>query len=120
MSITKCYNDFKSQGLAVSKNTLFQYLEYLHDAFIIFPVSMFTDNLREKNRNYSKVYSVDIGLNYLFSNAFNIGRVYENIVYLELNRRYESVHYFKGKQETDFVAVDFKNTDLYNITWPIV
>ncbi len=117
VSITKCYNDFKSQGMAVSKNTLFQYLEYLNDAFIIFPVSMFTDNLREKNRNYSKVYSVDIGLNHLFSNTFNIGRIFENTVFLELIRRYETVHYFKGRQEVDFVAKDYESIHLFNVSY---
>lgn len=119
VSITKCYNDFKSQGMAVSKNTLFQYQEYLADAFVIFPVGMYTDNLREKNRNYKKVYSVDIGLNHLFSNTYTTGRIYENIVFLELCRRYETIQYFKGTQEVDFIAGDYDSIHLFNVAFDI-
>ena len=35
-SMTKLYNDFKSQGFKLSKDTLFEYFSYLNDAFALF------------------------------------------------------------------------------------
>ncbi len=93
ISINKSYNDFKSQGLSVSKDTLFQYLDHIADAFIVYPVNIFTDNMKEKNRNPLKIYSLDVGLNMLFTNNINIGRIYENIVYMELRRYNENIFY---------------------------
>ncbi len=37
-SINKCYNDFKSRGLKISKDSLYNFVDYFDDAFIILPV----------------------------------------------------------------------------------
>lgn len=119
ISITKCFNDFKSQGLSVSRNSLFQYLDYIADAYVIYPVTKFTENLREKNRNPIKIYSLDVGLNHLVSGKTNIGRIIENIVFLELRRNYNEICYFKAKQEVDFLIKNSKGIQLINVSYDI-
>ncbi|HSW86610.1 MAG TPA: ATP-binding protein, partial [Rhabdochlamydiaceae bacterium] len=44
-SINKFYNDIKSQGHKAAKDTLYSYLSYLEDAFLIFAVPVFTESL---------------------------------------------------------------------------
>ena len=61
-SVHKFYNDIKSQGIAVSKNTLHDYLQHLADAFLFFPVSLHTGSERARMVNPRKVYAIDTGL----------------------------------------------------------
>ncbi len=45
ISINKIYNDFKSQGIKISKDVIYQYSKYLEDAFIIFPIKNYSESL---------------------------------------------------------------------------
>lgn len=102
VSITKIYHDLKSQSVKVSKNSLYQYLEYLTDAYILFPVKIFSNNIRAVQRNPQKMYSLDSGLVDTVSITKDMGRRFENVVFLELRRHYQEISYYKRKQEIDF------------------
>jgi uncharacterized protein len=102
LSINKMYNDFKSMGLKVAKQSLYQYIDYLEDAYIFYTVPLFTSNLREKNRNPRKIYCVDNGLKELVSITKDTGRLYENLVFLQLRRKHREIFYYKQRQEVDF------------------
>lgn len=108
LSINKIYNDFKSQGLAVSKSTLFDYLSYAEDAYVLFSVKKWSPNLREQQRNPIKIYIVDIGLKRVMTNSLDSGRALENLVFLQLRRMFKDIYYWKGNQELDF-CVPFKD-----------
>ncbi len=53
-----------------------------------------------------KVYSIDTGLvnsvSFMFSE--NTGPLLENIVFLELKRRFQEIYYFEDKKECDFLV----------------
>jgi predicted AAA+ superfamily ATPase len=120
LSINKMYNDFKSMGLKVAKQSLYQYIDYLEDAFIFYTVSLFTNNIREKNRNPRKVYCVDNGLRELVSITKDTGRLYENLVFLQLRRKHKEIYYFKQKQEVDFCFYnDNKEIELINVCYSL-
>ena len=102
LSINKVYNDFKSLGFKVSKQSIYQYVDYLEDAYIFYQVPVFSNNLREKNRNPHKIYCIDNGLKELVSITNDRGRLFENMVFLELRRRNKDIFYFKKNQEVDF------------------
>ena len=102
LSINKVYNDFKSQGMTLSKATLFDYLSYAEDAFVLFTVKIWSENLRVQQRNPFKVYSVDNGLKRVMSYKKDSGRALENLVYLHLRRCVKEIYYWKGSQEVDF------------------
>lgn len=103
ISANKIFNDFKSRGISLSKDTLHKYLDHLEDAFVLFFVPIFTKNMREMNRNPQKIYSLDIGLNNSMTGTINIGRIFENIAYLHLRRKYNSIFYSKLLKEVDFI-----------------
>lgn len=119
LSITKIYNDFKSQGIKVSKDSLFQYLGYLEDAYILFPVKIYSNNLREIQRNQQKIYAIDSGLIDTVSVKKDIGRRFENMIYLELRRKFQNISYFKLNQEVDFCVIDSNKTFLINASFQI-
>jgi predicted AAA+ superfamily ATPase len=110
-SVNKFYNDLKSQGIAVSKNTLHQYLEYLSDAYLFFEVPIHTKSERARMVNPRKVYAIDNGLVRSCSHSFrpDWGRLLENHVFTVLRREYDTIEYYKTRagHEVDFVSTGY-------------
>ncbi len=117
VSYNKLYNDLKSQGFSVGRGTVYEYMEHLHDSYSIFTTSLFTQNIREQQRNARKLYCLDNGLKNLVSIVQNTGRSLENVVFLQLRRQFQDIYYYKGKQEIDFCYQDaFNNIRLINVS----
>jgi predicted AAA+ superfamily ATPase len=119
VSFNKLYNDFKSQGISLSRNTIYQYIACLEDAFALFTIPIYTKSVREQWRNPRKIYTIDVGfktaMDYPFS--VDIGRVFENIAFLELRRTAQKIYYFKGKHEVDFYYTLGGNEYLLNVSY---
>jgi predicted AAA+ superfamily ATPase len=102
------YRDLKSQGHAVSKDTVHALLGYLVDAFLLTLVPLDTESERQRNTNPRKVYPADPGLIRAFdtSGRANLGRALETAVLNELERRGAEVGYVKTGEgyEVDFHA----------------
>ncbi|MDX2285813.1 MAG: ATP-binding protein [Bacteroidia bacterium] len=104
VSIHKGYQDLKSQGYEIGKNTVYEYLAYLEEAFAIFRVPRFSHTLRQQAAQPSKVYGINAAFKYAMSSVPDAGQVFENTVFLELRRRGIEPYYVQGKQEADFYA----------------
>ena len=106
ISFNKLYNEFKSLGYKLSKDTIFQYISYLEDAYTLFVVPIYRNSIKEEQRNPKKIYAVDNGFKKIYDYAIgdDISKLYENIVFLELRRKTKNIYYFKQKQEVDFYA----------------
>ncbi|MFH1773355.1 MAG: ATP-binding protein [Methanobacteriota archaeon] len=104
-STNKYYKLLKSQGKRISKNTLFTYISCMTDINSVFLVPKY-GKLKEQFANPKKVYVIDTGL--INATAFkvskDIGRLYENVVFIELKRRGKEVYYWKNKYECDFLV----------------
>ena len=104
VSFTKLYNDYKSMGYKVGKDTLFEYMGYLQDAFALFTVPIYRNSVKEEQRNPKKLYAIDNGFKKLFDILFSLdySKLYENIAFLHLRQKTPEIYYYKGKQEVDF------------------
>ena len=115
-SIQKFYNALKSQGLAVSKDSLHAFLAHFEDAFLIHTTSLFTASERQRMVNPRKAYPIDPGLIPIYERLGrgNLGHALETAVLIELLRRGCEVHYFRTLQgnEVDFHAVDAAGTPM--------
>lgn len=92
-SMKKLYDSLRSQGVPVSKDTLYGYLDHLEDAFLIRTISMHSHSERQRMANPRKAYPIDPGLIPLYARLGreHEGRALETMVLLELERRgYES------------------------------
>jgi len=98
----KLYNDLKSQGLRISKNTVYEYIGFMEEAFALFFIPVWASSVRKEWRNPKKVYVIDHALKRVLDTWEDIGRIYENLAFVELRRRYPRITYFKGRQEVDF------------------
>lgn len=121
-SVNKFYNDIKSQGFSLNKHTLHNYLDYLQDAFLVFRVTHFSESERIKQTRPKKLYVVDSGLVNAISltDDGNLGRLFENLVYLDLRRRNKTIYFYTTKDgyEVDFVTIDPDgNKELLQVTW---
>jgi len=107
-SVHRFHRDLKSQGIAVSKNTLHEFLAYLEDAFLIRIVWLDAPSERKRMVNPRKIYPVDPGFIPIFARygTPNIGPALETVVLLELERRGAEVRYVQTPEgfEVDFLA----------------
>jgi predicted AAA+ superfamily ATPase len=106
ISFTKLYNDFKFQGFKLSKDTLFEYISHLEDAYALFSIPIYKNSIKQEQRNPKKVFAIDNGFKKIYDYAIgdDLSKLYENIVFLHLRRRTKEIYYYKGKQELDFYA----------------
>ena len=123
ISINKISNYMKSINVSVSRNTLYNYLEYCNDGYILFPVRRFSYSLKDIEQSKPKIYVVDNGIIKVFAHKIseNVGRLMENIVFLELRRKYkknESMFYYvtKDNKEIDFLI---ENQQAIEVTYDL-
>ena len=102
ISINKWYNDFKSMGLKVSKDTLYLYLKYFEDTFFFH----FISNYRKGVTGSQKVYLVDNGIyNHVKGFREDYGKNLENQVFIDLLR--------EGENDISFIRTPDQETDFY-------
>lgn len=105
-TVNKFYNALRTQGVSCTKNDLYLYLEYLHDAYLIFPVPIHSRSERVRRANPHKIYTIDTGMNNAFAlqGQSDWGRILENFVFLALRRQGLHIEYYRTKANTE---VDF-------------
>lgn len=117
VSINKAYQSFQSQGISVSKNHLYDFLDYFEEAYCLFPVPLFSFSVRQSTVNPVKIYPVDPGLirAYSVKRAFDLGAQLETTVFCHLRRQFPLIHYYKtaSQKEVDFVIEDQGILHLY-------
>ncbi|VAW35748.1 Uncharacterized ATPase, AAA superfamily [hydrothermal vent metagenome] len=120
VSFNKLYNDYKSLGYKVGKDTLFDYISYLQEVFALFTVPIFRNSVKEELRHPKKLFAIDNGFKKLFdiSMSFDFSKLYENIAYLHLRRKTPEVYYYKKKQEVDLYCILDKEC-LINVSYDI-
>lgn len=101
------FDFFKSQQRSIAIETIYNYLAWLEEAFIIYRCNRYDIQGKEVLKTQEKYYLSDISLKYsqLGYSPKAVSSVLENLVYLELRRRGYSV--FIGKladKEIDFIA----------------
>jgi predicted AAA+ superfamily ATPase len=95
-SVNKFHNDIKSQGFNVGRETLYNYIDFLEDAFLLFKVKAYSESIRAQHTTPYKIYVIDNGL----INAFSLkvkdlhGKFLENQVYLDLRRSGKEVYFY--------------------------
>ena len=106
----------------ISQPTANKYLEYTREVFLVQTTDYFSYSFTEQKANPYKVYAIDPGLYNAVSFKFseNIGRIFENVIYLELRRKGEEIFYWKGKGEVDFLIRKGTKIDkLINVCWEL-
>lgn len=112
----------------VSLDLIREYIAYVEESYMIFSTNMFAYSLKQQTTNPRKVYCIDNGLRNVIGFKFSedFGRLYENIVFVELKKRLSSslaeIYYWKSKRgkEVDFLIKEgLRTKDVIQVCWNI-
>ena len=107
-----------ADGRKIDQKTVERYLSILCESFFLYEVKRYNIRGKQQLKTLGKYYLVDIGLRRMLlgSRSFDVGRILENIVYLELLHRQKKVYIGKmDNLEVDFVAVDEDDITYYQV-----
>jgi predicted AAA+ superfamily ATPase len=94
----------------ITTKSIAEYVSYFEDSYMLFTVPMFSYSYRKTVVNPKKIYAIDPGFVKANTVSYtdNNGSLLENIVFLQLRRTHksDSIFYYKGKRECDFIVVD--------------
>jgi predicted AAA+ superfamily ATPase len=104
----KIADTMTSIGRNISNHTVESFIDALTDSYVIFPAKRFDIRGKKLLQTREKFYCVDAGLRNIVTNSMegaDEGFILENIIYLELLKRYNNVWIGKvGEFEVDFVT----------------
>lgn len=107
-SVNKFYNTMKSMSVKCTKNSLYEYLDHLTDAFVFSRVPIHSRSEKSRLINPPKIYTIDTGLlnAMTFRNASDYGPLLENMVFMQMRRKGYDIEYVNTKDgyEADFLA----------------
>lgn len=116
LSIHKLYQTFKSRGLRIGKDDLYAFVRHLSDAYLLFPLPLWTRSETKRQMNPKKIYLIDNGVleAYATGQTADRGAFLENMVFLTLRRRGLQPGYYETTQghEVDFVWSEQDQTHL--------
>jgi len=102
------FNGLRNTFNVGSPTTVSDYLSWMEDAYLLFFLPRFSWSAKNVSKNPKKVYCIDTG--FAKSNSLSFtkdeGRLLENLVYLNLRKKFRKLYYFRERQECDFVVFD--------------
>jgi predicted AAA+ superfamily ATPase len=122
-SVNKFFNTMKSMSIKCTKNSLYEYLDHLTDAFLFYKVPIHSRSEKARLINPAKIYTIDTGLlnAMIFHNSYNYGQLLETMVFMHLRRGGHDTEYLKTN---DGCEVDFfirhrisNKTQLIQVCW---
>lgn len=124
-SVNNIYNDLKSQGLRLSKDSLYQWLDYACNIFLLHKVPKYSKSIIKQSTSLSKYYVADFALakSVLLPQSEEKGKALENVVYMHLARHLnenEQIYYFNEGAECDFVIANDEGVkELIQVCWEL-
>lgn len=124
-SVNNIYNDLKSQGLKLSKDSLYQWLDYACNIFLLHKVPKYSKSVIKQSTSLSKYYVADFALakSVLLPQSEEKGKALENAVYMHFARHLnenEQIYYFNEGAECDFVIANDEGVkELIQVCWEL-
>lgn len=118
VSSKKIADSLTSYGRKTTSVTVENYITALTDAYVLYKATRYDIKGKQHLKSLEKYYAADLSLRHLVLGSRNrdIGRILENIVYLELIRRGYTVNIGKiGELEIDFVAANGNEKIYYQV-----
>lgn len=107
--------------LELTTDSVGEYIKALEDAYLLFIANLFEFSYKKQIINPKKIYCVDIGIrNHMgFTFSEDLGRIYENIVYIALRRKTQEIFYWANKYECDFIVKEGKKREVIQVCFDL-
>ena len=107
VSINRIYNDLKSAGIKIGKNSLYDFLEQTEAIFLVQTLKKHSPKVSVQEFGERKIFIIDNGLlnSVVFKFSDDRGKAMEQVVFWELRRRGEQFFFSKNGYECDFVML---------------
>lgn len=122
-SLNSLANTMTSAGTRISPTTVGQYIAAMIDNYLLFQANRYNVRGKEYLRTNGKYYLGDLGFRFwlLGKSSSDLGHRIENVVYLELLRRYRTVSVGKvDATEVDFVAENSDGPHYYQVSLSVL
>ncbi len=109
LSVNKIAGMFKNEGFSVPHATLDTYIDALCQTFLLDRVDRYDIKGRQYLKTTAKYYIADTGLRRILlgTKGEDFGHLLENVVYLELHRRFREIYVgVLNSGEVDFVTIE--------------
>jgi predicted AAA+ superfamily ATPase len=105
-SVNKLYNDLKSRGFSVGKDSLYRMMNEVFDIYMLARVERYDPSVIRREMGSKKIYLYDNGLatalNYSLSE--DRGKLLENLVFRHLREKTPDMYFARNGWECDFIA----------------
>lgn len=103
----------------LTADTVSVYLRAAENAYLLFPCPFYATSEKKRSVRNKKYYAVDSGLrrSVVTRTGADLGKDFENLVFLDLKRRHREVFYWKGQREVDFVVETPEGVQPYQVSW---
>lgn len=110
-SVNKIYNELKSQGYQVGKDTLYAYQGYVEAVYLNRFISKYSHSVVKAESSQKKTYVIDPGLGAAldYTLSQDRGRLLETTAALELLKQSKHIAYQQNGGECDFVVIEKGN-----------
>ena len=118
LSTKKIADTLTSSGRKIDVKTVEKYLSALNESCIIYPVKRYDTKGHNLLKTMEKYYLVDVAFRNMMlgQRGIDYGRVLENVVFLELMRRYHNVYIGKvDSMEVDFIVTNMQEVEYFQV-----
>lgn len=122
LSVNKIVGMFKSEGFSMPHATLDTYIDALCQTFLLARVDRYNIKGRQYLKTTAKYYVADTGLRrtLLGTKGEDFGHLLENVVYLELHRRFREIYVgVLNKGEIDFVTFESGRPCYFQVAYTV-
>lgn len=119
-SVHKIYNEIKSQGYKIAKDTVYAYQNYVESIYLARFIPKYAHSIVKTELSQKKSYVIDQGMGVAmdFKLSQDKGRLLETVVCLELIKEGKQIAYMQNGAECDFVFIDkSKVTQALQVTY---
>jgi len=124
-SISKFENHLKTNKISYSLEDLYKIIRALEDVFLTGYVKQYFKSHKKREISKSKVYLFDTSyITFLSKESEDLGRILENLVFIELFRRQEDIenknifyHVSEHNRECDFIIKNRESLEIMQVCY---
>ena len=105
-SVNRIYNDLKSRGFKIGKNSIYRLIEQIFSIYLAASVEKYDPAVVKREMSNKKIYLYDNGMASAMHYAFSEdrGRLLENLVFSRLRSLSQEIYFLKNGYECDFAV----------------